>query len=283
MANALIVYHSSTGNTRHCAEVLQAALEGAGHGCELLDTRRARQANLPDYDLIGFATAVYGFRPAHAMGEFLREMPAIEGKPVFLLACCSMIAAKSLWRMQRTVHLKGGRVIAGIEVRGEESWPAVRFPKLIVGKGRPNDDDDERLRAFAANLLERHGRLAAGEDVDPPRLRWFSPWGLIGAITARPVMRYAMLGKKLNEEACTQCGLCARNCPMEAITLEPYPRFGGNCMGCFACVNLCPAEAISTPLTWGRVRYKGHGAGSAPPEQEGHDEGAGADGEKLEG
>lgn len=258
--HAIIIHHSSTGNTRHCAEVIQSAIREAGHACDLFDTRQARVVDLKGYDLVGAASAVYGFRPAHAMLEYLRDMPAIEGTPAFVLACCSMIPANSLNTMAKMLRLRGGRVLDGIEVRGEESWPALRFPGLIVGRGRPNADDDEQLRRFAARLIERHGQFVSGGDAVAPRFRRFSLWGLIGMVTARPVMRYGMLGKKLNEEKCMKCSRCAENCPMDAIRLDPYPQFGSGCMGCFGCVNLCPRGAIGTPLTWGRVRYRGHGA-----------------------
>ncbi|NOZ23580.1 MAG: hypothetical protein GXP25_21090 [Planctomycetes bacterium] len=257
--HAAIVYHSSTGNTRHCVEVIKAEIEETGHACDLFDTRQAKGMDLKEFDMLGVASAVYGFRPAYAALEFLRDMPPVEGKPAFVVACSSMVPANSLNRMARMLRGKGAHVLGGIEVQGEESWTALRFPGLIIGKGRPNADDDESIRAFTRDLIEAHGQSISGKDVERPRFRRFSPFGMIGMLTSRVVMRYAMLGKKLNEDKCTKCGQCAEDCPMGAITLDPYPKFGSRCMGCFSCVNLCPEEAISTPWTWGRVRYKGYG------------------------
>ncbi|MEW6356104.1 MAG: EFR1 family ferrodoxin [Planctomycetota bacterium] len=257
--HAAIVYHSSTGNTRHCVEVVKAEIEKAGHACDIFDTRQAEGVDLKAFDMLGVASAVYGFRPAYAALKFLRDMPPVEDMPAFVLACCSLIPANSLNRMARMLRGKGAQVLGGIEVRGEEAWTAIRFPGLIIGKGRPNAQDDETVRAFTRDMIEAHGQAISGKAVPRSRFRRFSPWGLIGSLTCRPVMRYAMLGKKLNEDKCTKCGLCAEKCPTNSIALAPYPTFGGGCMGCFACVNLCPEEAIRTPWTWGRVRYKGYG------------------------
>jgi formate hydrogenlyase subunit 6/NADH:ubiquinone oxidoreductase subunit I len=50
-------------------------------------------------------------------------------------------------------------------------------------------------------------------------------------------------------ERCTTCGLCAETCPVEAVTLSPYPEFGPNCIHCYNCVRLCPEQAIAADLS----------------------------------
>lgn len=51
-------------------------------------------------------------------------------------------------------------------------------------------------------------------------------------------------------ERCTRCGLCCRNCPESALTLDPDgdspPRAQvGVCIGCGECVSICPQQAVS--------------------------------------
>ncbi len=53
----------------------------------------------------------------------------------------------------------------------------------------------------------------------------------------------------VDQEKCTQCGLCGQECPLEAITLKEkdFPLFGNSCVRCGLCASVCPAEAISRP------------------------------------
>ncbi|ADL04132.1 conserved hypothetical protein [[Clostridium] saccharolyticum WM1] len=47
-------------------------------------------------------------------------------------------------------------------------------------------------------------------------------------------------------QACTKCGMCARECPakkhQDAIGI---PKFGGNCMWCLKCIYDCPSKVLS--------------------------------------
>lgn len=50
----------------------------------------------------------------------------------------------------------------------------------------------------------------------------------------------------VDENKCTKCGLCARHCPMKAITLNPYPSVNEKkCIRCFCCIEVCPNHALS--------------------------------------
>jgi ferredoxin len=51
--------------------------------------------------------------------------------------------------------------------------------------------------------------------------------------------------RQVIKEACTKCPVCSEICPVGAITLNPYPCFGDNCIVCFNCMKLCPEKAIT--------------------------------------
>ena len=58
----------------------------------------------------------------------------------------------------------------------------------------------------------------------------------------------------LNNEKCNACGLCVRECPLEAVTLiDELPFFGEKCVICGLCVSICPTGAITAPDKSGDV------------------------------
>lgn len=59
-----------------------------------------------------------------------------------------------------------------------------------------------------------------------------------------------MLKFVVRQEICTQCGLCAKDCPVNIIDLQTgYPRIGADkertCIRCQHCLAICPTAAIS--------------------------------------
>ena len=53
---------------------------------------------------------------------------------------------------------------------------------------------------------------------------------------------------KLNELACTNCGLCEKICPMDVFRMEDGQMkiaYIGDCVTCLQCVSVCPVDAIS--------------------------------------
>ena len=58
-----------------------------------------------------------------------------------------------------------------------------------------------------------------------------------------------MLGYGIDPEKCKKCGLCARQCPVNAITgvlgKEPFVIDQEKCIKCGLCMNSCPFKAIN--------------------------------------
>lgn len=54
---------------------------------------------------------------------------------------------------------------------------------------------------------------------------------------------------RVDQEKCNQCGLCGKECPLEAIAVKEkdFPTFSKACVRCGLCVSVCPVEAISRP------------------------------------
>ena len=62
-----------------------------------------------------------------------------------------------------------------------------------------------------------------------------------------------IIPKTVDEESCTQCSVCAEECPVAAISLDPYPVFNEACFDCFNCIRLCPEAAIEPGVPLAKI------------------------------
>ncbi len=58
-------------------------------------------------------------------------------------------------------------------------------------------------------------------------------------------------------DECIRCGICARVCPADNITVtEEGVRFSDHCEVCYACLHNCPKHAIHMSLEAGTVQFR---------------------------
>ena len=67
----------------------------------------------------------------------------------------------------------------------------------------------------------------------------------VGAFLAR-LLTYLAAGRPvLRRKACVRCGVCARQCPVDAITMTPYPTIDTDrCVLCYCCNEFCDYDAM---------------------------------------
>jgi uncharacterized protein (DUF362 family)/NAD-dependent dihydropyrimidine dehydrogenase PreA subunit len=66
-----------------------------------------------------------------------------------------------------------------------------------------------------------------------------------GTWVARTVSRLFVTQPRADRRACIRCGACARQCPVDAIRMDPYPRVDASrCISCFCCHEFCRVKAM---------------------------------------
>ena len=203
-----------------------AALAKAVTGCagQVIDlSRPVPETPVADNAVLLAAAPVFGGRiPAVA----LERLAALKGSgPAVALAVYGNRAYEdTLLELGDTARQAGFRITAAVAALAEHSI-AHRY-----AAGRPDAQDEEQLRQFAGQIREK---LTSGVDTEP---------NLPGNRPYRTFSRMGMVPKPTR--ACNRCGLCAEQCPVQAIDRkDPRQTDKTQCISCMRCAAVCPRSA----------------------------------------
>lgn len=99
-----------------------------------------------------------------------------------------------------------------------------------MGKDRPDEADMPEFSAFAQVIMQMLDH--------PPYAAAFLP-----GETEPKRRELKPLPRTWDEALCTQCGICAAECPTEAIDPESMQVDFGRCIACVKCAAVCPTGA----------------------------------------
>jgi ferredoxin/flavodoxin len=236
-----IFYFTGTGNALAISRTLA---EGLG------DTEVHRMtpegADIEGVERIGLVFPVFGWGMPRMVAEFVGKLRPTSDQYVFGVATCGGSQAATLRQLRKVLRSNGSDLDAGFSVHGdfEMSFPKnelmaiIRLMVWLSRNHRPahfSERTEEILRVIQAK--ERRTPETSG-----PLANLLGT--LIGGV-ARTSFRTA--DKAFGStDACTSCGICARVCPRENVTLENgRPAWHHDCEFCYACMAFCPQNAIT--------------------------------------
>lgn len=252
--NALIVYASPGGSTRHVARTIEDRLKELDGAVSVLDLGRGADAGAV-HDLLSAAAGdtllfigspVYVGRAVPPVMSFLESLPENSGVAAFPFVTWGGVSSGiALWEMGKTIKEKGyhlagaAKVLAVHTMMWQEDEP--------LGEGHPDPDDDDMIRNLAAAVYAK----AVGEGDIPLDALDYQPEPLKQEMLKSSLKQAEekLPNRKVDEDLCTECGICADVCPTDAIAFTPYPEFGPACIFCFNCVRECPEEAIKADMS----------------------------------
>ncbi|MBI5459439.1 flavodoxin family protein [Methanobacterium sp.] len=144
MKTAIIYKSIHHGNTKIIAEILANSLEG-----DLFDLKDVNQDIIREYDLIGFGSGIYYFRPHKSLRKFVESLDEVKNKKVFTFIT-SGDGKPNQW-LNKKLSSKGFQVLGDYNCKGLDSYGPY---KLIGGhnKSHPNEEDFDNARNFAKGL-----------------------------------------------------------------------------------------------------------------------------------
>lgn len=262
-----IVYASPAGTTRHVAQVIENQHEKLGYEPELFDLGnkddglqlRSKLTAGINGCCLWIGSPVYAGHALPSIMQFISGLPLGKGNAsVPFVTWGAVTSGVALSEMGTMLSQKGYTVLGGAKVGAVHSmmWES----KDPLGGGHPDAEDDQIVEKLVQDVCTKLTAVPLTSlpletlNYQPQEVQeWLQTVNIEAAKAMLPPLQ-------LVEAACTKCGICEKECPAFAITLEPYPRFGDACILCYNCVRLCEEGAIKSDLSQVEGVLKGKAA-----------------------
>lgn len=230
-----LVYFSPTGTTK---AVIQEVARGINHGnTEVLDITSAEARTLPlnttENDLLVIGLPVYMGRVPAVLEEWLHLVNASNTPTVCIVVYGNRVYGDALLELKNIMIERGCKPIACAAFIGEHSFSTSETP---IAENRPDAGDLVQAELLGHKIYERLQSISSADLI--------SEIGLPGSYPYEGITKVWDVDFIKVSSSCSQCGICAERCPMDAVSFENSSLVDiEKCITCCACIKSCPQNA----------------------------------------
>lgn len=221
------IVFSPTGGTQKVADILTEKWTGTVTRVDLSDGNLAiSDIAIEQEDVALIAVPSYGGRVPGLAAQRLGKLKGNGAKCIIVCVYGNRAYEDTLVELKDIAENCGFQTVAAVSAVAEHSI------MHQYATGRPDEKDIEELQGFAETIFEQliAGKLAASA----PELPGNRPYKKAGGAGLVPKA----------DKNCIGCGLCAKNCPAQAINPNNLKTADGKkCISCMRCVVKCPRSA----------------------------------------
>ena len=222
-----IVHFSATGKTLKVAEAVAKGLGGVGSLIDL-SLYNFKGADIAGDNKVIVACPVYGGRIPTLVAERIKAVKFNGARVVTVVVYGNRAFEDALLELNDCVVAQGGLPVASAAVIAQH----VMEPS--VAADRPDKTDYQNLESFGRFAMKKYEKAEVNV-VEVPGNRPYRQWS-------------KMPLTPISDGFCIHCGLCANNCPTQAIDLLDTSKTDPEkCILCLRCVWICPRKVKRLP------------------------------------
>ena len=249
----MILWYSGCGNSRFVADTLA---HGLNDDNMVFIPEAARMGTTLEFgpdDVLGIVFPVYSWSVPKLVSEFLHTAP-IKGKPAYIFAAvtCGDETGLTVKHLMKDLAKQNLTLDAFFSFQMPETY--INLPGFKLDTP---ENAQRKISVAESSLPETVTLIRQRAKGNFDRLKGGSAF--LKSNILKPLF-YALLitDRKFRvSDDCIGCGICARNCPLQNITIENgRPRWNGHCTNCMSCYHRCPKNAINFgTATQGKGQY----------------------------
>lgn len=220
------IVFSPTGGTRKVAETIISKWDIPVDEIDLTNAQSDfSKFDFKEDDIAVISVPSYGGLVPSLAAERIKK---INGNGIRCIVVCvygNRAYEDTLIELSDIAKQSGFRVVSAVCAIAEHSI------MTKYATGRPDERDQIELESFGEKIFEK---INNDDDTSVPKIPGNRPYKKESGGGLIP---------KANKH-CTNCGLCAKNCPAQAIKITNLKMTNSNkCISCMRCVKECPQSA----------------------------------------
>ena len=234
------VYLSGTGNTKHCIDKFISLIDPSASTVSIEDKDVVSKIRENDEIVLAYPTQFSNM--PFMVRDFINKNADIwSGKKVLCMTTMALFSGDGTGCCARVLKKHGAKVIGGMQIIMPDSIGDNKLLKKPIETSKQMvKDADIRIEKIVEQIKETGRYPQEG-------LSFFAHLaGLFGQRLWFYNKTTGYSDKVKINDACIGCGLCAKNCPMNNLSIKGGKAVASDkCAMCYRCLNTCPKQAIT--------------------------------------